>query len=129
MEGARMKRQLGAACCYAYARLTLNYYMYYEAAQDADFPREILNPLSGRFHSILGDFLEGIPSSKALEELRTEVIREMERATAYTDSLQAYEYVLNRMEGRFEPKLMGGERRALDSEAAAREIKIGRAHV
>ena len=70
MEGARMKRQLGAACCYAYARLTLNYYMYYEAAQDADFPREILNPLSGRFHSILGDFLEGIPSSKALEENR-----------------------------------------------------------
>ena len=91
MEGARMKRQLGAACCYAYARLTLNYYMYYEAAQDADFPREILDPLSGRFHSILGDFLERIPSSKALEELRTEVIREMERATAYTDSLQAYE--------------------------------------
>lgn len=122
MEGARMKRQLGAACCYAYARLTLNYYMYYEAAQDADFPRGILDPLSGRFHGILGDFLGGIPSSKALEELRTEVIREMERATAYTDSLQAYEYVLNRMEGRFEPKLMGGERRALDSEAAAREI-------
>ena len=50
------------------------------------------------------------------------VIREMEQTTAYTDILQAYEYVLNRLEGRFEPRLMGKARPAVDAEETAWEI-------
>ncbi len=121
MVRTRVKRQLQAACCYAYSRLTLNYYMYYETALGEDFPRDILGPFSRRFHGILGDFLEGSPSLEALDALREQVICEMERATAYADSLQAYEYVLNRLEGRFEPRLMG-RTAAPEPEAAAREI-------
>ncbi len=31
----------------------------------------------------------------------------MEKLTAYTDIFQAYEYVMNRVEGRFMPQLVG----------------------
>ena len=110
MERARVKKQLGAACSYAYSRLTLNYYMYYDASQEEDFPEKILGPLAERFHSLLGGFLQGSTSLEELDALRSEVIREMEQTTAYTDILQAYEYVLNRLEGRFEPRLMGKAR-------------------
>ena len=119
MERARVKKQLGAACSYAYSRLTLNYYMYYDASQEEDFPEKILGPLAERFHSLLGGFLQGSTSLEELDALRSEVIREMEQTTAYTDILQAYEYVLNRLEGRFEPRLMGKARPAVDAEETA----------
>ena len=122
MERARVKKQLGAACSYAYSRLTLNYYMYYDASQEEDFPEKILGPLAERFHSLLGGFLQGSTSLEELDALRSEVIREMEQTTAYTDILQAYEYVLNRLEGRFEPRLMGKARPAVDAEETAWEI-------
>ena len=44
---------------------------------------------------------------EGLESLRQDAIKEMEKLTAYTDIFQAYEYVMNRVEGRFMPQLVG----------------------
>ena len=46
----------------------------------------------------------------------------MEANTAYTDVFQAYEYVLNRLEGRFEPQLMGNRNVRPDEEEWTAEI-------
>ena len=46
-------------------------------------------------------------SLDGFEALRQDTIKEMEKLTAYTDIFQAYEYVMNRVEGRFMPQLVG----------------------
>lgn len=44
----------------------------------------------------------------------------MEKLTAYTDIFQAYEYVMNRVEGRFMPQLVG--KQPEDTDALLDEI-------
>ena len=97
MESRRRKKQISAACHYAYTRLALNYYMYYEV------------------------ILEGDLLSSRLERL-SKTASAMEANTAYTDAFQAYEYVLNRLEGRFEPQLMGNRSVQPDEEEWTAEI-------
>ena len=112
MQIKRMKRQLSAACHYSYTRLALNYYMYYETSLEESLPDNRLEPLNTAFHGLLRGFLDGTCAEDALWGLRSQVMAEMETATAYTDAFQAYEYVLNRLEGRFAPQpvgTMGGE--------------------
>ena len=122
MEGKRIKKQLSAACHYAYVRLALNYYTYYETIFEEGFAGQRLEELSGRFHGILKGFLDGKRDMESLDALREEAIREMERTTAYTDSFQAYEYVLNRLELRFSPQLLDGRDEVVDSEALTADI-------
>lgn len=107
MESRRMKKQISAACHYAYTRLALNYYMYYEVILEGDLLSGRLEGLGKRYHSLLKSFLKGDPQLDELDCLRTDTASAMEANTAYTDVFQAYEYVLNRLEGRFEPQLMG----------------------
>lgn len=112
MQIKRMKRQLSAACHYSYTRLALNYYMYYETSLEESLLDNRLEPLNTAFHGLLRGFLDGTCAEDALWGLRSQVMAEMETATAYTDAFQAYEYVLNRLEGRFAPQpvgTMGGE--------------------
>lgn len=111
------KKQLSAACHYAYTRLALNYYMYYEISMEESFLSRRLAPLDAGFHGLLRGFLEGEFDVKALDGLRNQVKAEVEIITAYTDSFQAHEYVLNRLEGNFSPQLMG-KRPAISGEAA-----------
>jgi hypothetical protein len=97
MEVRKIKKQLSAACEYAYVKLGLNYYTYYE--EDTDHPAEE----AGLLHLALKHFLEGNPDKAipVLDELRSRLTARMEECTSYTDSFQAYEYVVNRLEPRF----------------------------
>lgn len=121
MESRRRKKQISAACHYAYTRLALNYYMYYEVTLEGDFLSR-LERLSKRYHGLLKDFLEGSLKLEELNCLRDETASAMETNTAYADVFQAYEYVLNRLEGRFEPQLMGNRNVQLDEEEWTAEI-------
>lgn len=122
MESRRMKKQISAACHYAYTRLALNYYMYYEVILEGDLLSGRLEGLGKRYHSLLKSFLKGNPQLDELDCLRTDTASAMEANTAYTDVFQAYEYVLNRLEGRFEPQLMGDRNVRIDEEEWTAEI-------
>ena len=122
MESRRRKKQISAACHYAYTRLALNYYMYYEVILEGDLLSSRLERLSKRYHGLLKDFLEGSLKPEELNGLRDETASAMEANTAYTDAFQAYEYVLNRLEGRFEPQLMGNRNVQPDEEEWTAEI-------
>lgn len=117
MQLRTIKRQLSAACHFAYTRLALNYYMYYETSLEDSLLSNRLAPLNEAFHGLLGDFLEGTCDEGSLDILRKQVTDEMEAATAYTDAFQAYEYALNRLEGRFAPQLLGDAAGASHEEA------------
>ena len=122
MESRRRKKQISAACHYAYTRLALNYYMYYEVILEGDLLSSRLERLSKRYHGLLKDFLEGSLELEELNGLRDDTASAMEANTAYTDVFQAYEYVLNRLEGRFEPQLMGNRNVRPDEEEWTAEI-------
>ena len=122
MKSRRRKKQISAACHYAYTRLALNYYMYYEVILEGDLLSSRLERLSKRYHGLLKDFLEGSLELEELNGLRDDTASAMEANTAYTDVFQAYEYVLNRLEGRFEPQLMGNRNVRPDEEEWTAEI-------
>lgn len=122
MESRRGKKQISAACHYAYTRLALNYYMYYEVVQEKYVPGGRISSLNNQYHSLMKGFLEGSCDIPGLDSLRNEVISVMEVNTAYTDAFQAYEYVLNRMESRFEPQIIGSRSALADEERMTSEI-------
>lgn len=118
MELRKIKKRLTAAYNYSFIRMTLNFYTCYEMmAEKTSDPAEETLALYDRYLGSLGSFLEGFLEKKEtfeketlleeLEELRQDTIKEMEKLTAYTDIFQAYEYVMNRVEGRFMPQLVG----------------------
>lgn len=120
MKAWRIRRQLTAAYNCAYIRLALNFYTAYEtASENKGFENDRIAGLYDHFCALLGDFLEGKAVCGA-DELRHDVIREMEKVTNYTDVFQAYEYVMNRIEGRFSPKLVG--KKPEDTEILTEEI-------
>lgn len=97
----------------ALLQLTMNYFTLYEVVRDKENPqvtsgKKIMNSV----HSILGntylskyDVKSTEQALKKLEALRNEIIGKMQVLTTYTDILQVYEYVLNRVELRFETNL------------------------
>lgn len=107
MQARKIKKQLSAACNFAYTRLALNYYTYYETFLEDSLLSNRLAPLNAGYQALLGRFLEGECDVKALDGLRNRVKEEMETVTSYAETFQAYEYVLNRLEGRFAPQLLG----------------------
>ncbi len=120
MKAARIRRQLTAAYHCAYIRLALNFYTAYEAAAEKrGFENDRITGLYDRFCTLLGACLDGQTDCKP-DELRQDVIREMEKVTDYTDAFQAYEYVMNRIEGRFAPRLVG--KKPEDTESLTEEI-------
>lgn len=109
MSTHNMKKQLSAAYRYSYSRLALNYYTFYEAiCETVDIP-EPAEQYSEEFHQIVKGFLNGEEGLSRLDDLRNQVMKSMEVLTAYTDCFQIYEYVLNRMERRFEAGSVIGE--------------------
>ena len=120
MKAARIRRQLTAAYHCSYIRLALNFYTAYEvAAEKKGFENDRISGLYDRFCELLDTCLKG-QSDCGADELRQDVIREMEKVTDYTDAFQAYEYVMNRIEGRFAPKLIG--KKPEDTESLTEEI-------
>ena len=102
MNTHNAKKQLSAAYRYSYSRMALNYYTLYEAMCDETGISGELKGYAGEFHQVLQTFLTGDGDMERLHELRLQVTAAMEVLTAYTDCFQVYEYVLNRMERRFE---------------------------
>lgn len=102
MNSHIIKKQLSAAYRYSYARLALNYYTFYEELCETGEIPEQIKEYSTTFHQILKDFLENKGNLEALDDLRNQVMKVMEVITAYLDCFQIYEYVLNRMERRFQ---------------------------
>ena len=109
MEIKKLKRRLTAAYHYSFIRMTLNFYTCYEMmAEKTGEPESGVLALYARYLEILSSFLEKQDMTlEGLESLRQDTIKEMEKLTAYTDIFQAYEYVMNRVEGRFMPQLVG----------------------
>lgn len=122
MEIKKLKRRLTAAYHYSFIRMTLNFYTCYEMmAEKTGEPNARVLALYERYFGFLGSFLEKKSVSlDGFEALRQDTIKEMEKLTAYTDVFQAYEYVMNRVEGRFMPQLVG--KQPEDTDALLDEI-------
>lgn len=102
MGAHNTKKQLSAAYRYSYSRMALNYYSFYEALYEETVVSPELKAYAGEFNQLLKAFVEGKGDMEKLHDLRVRVTSVMEVLTAYTDCFQIYEYVLNRMERRFE---------------------------
>lgn len=91
----------------SHLRLAINYYtfseIYYELGKDK---REIISNEIENIQQLVKDvMLNEEPDFKKSEEvivkLRSDIIDKMEILTAFTDRIQIYEYILNRVEYRF----------------------------
>lgn len=96
------KKMMTSACRYSYTRLSLNYYMFYEMMAEKENHSAAVLDCCGAYVNLLDAFLSGNASLTALEDLRNQVSRHVEAITSYTDCFQIYEYVLNRLERKFE---------------------------
>ena len=91
----------------AYLRMSLNYYtfseIYYELSKDKK--EVIFEEVAALQKLINGIILSNEMDYKSAEEeiikLRNSIIGKMEVLTAFTDRIQIYEYILNRVEFRF----------------------------
>lgn len=102
---------------YARIKLMMEYYMFYETVSEGINPYiESAKDTAGSFHGLLSRFLEN-PSQAELEQmaedllmLRGEIVDKMQVLTAYVDCFVVYEYVLNRVQYRFEDmEMMPGD--------------------
>lgn len=91
----------------SHLRLAINYYtfseIYYELSKDK---REIISNEIEAIQQLVKDVMlnEGPDFQKSEEiivKLRSDIIDKMEILTAFTDRIQIYEYILNRVEYRF----------------------------
>ena len=91
---------------YGLIRLVMNYYTFYEVVRDKENPQvKNVKKLMKSIHTILKEgYLSEFNGEKneklikKLDDSRTEIINKMQILTTYTDMLQIYEYVLNRLE-------------------------------
>ncbi len=122
MKIRKIKKRLTAAYHYSFIRMTLNFYTCYEMmSEKAGTPAKGTQSLYDRYFGSLSSFLKRKEKSlDELETLRQDTIKEMEKLTAYTDIFQAYEYVMNRTEGRFMPQLVG--KKPTDTDVVLDEI-------
>ena len=105
MENRNGKRMMAAACRYASCRFALNYCMYGDMLSDRNDDSDSLKTFQKSFHQLMGEYLNNRCDIEKIDELRNQIIRETEAASAYLDCFRIYEYVLNRLEGRFKESL------------------------
>ncbi|MDF2800273.1 MAG: hypothetical protein K0S61_176 [Anaerocolumna sp.] len=101
---------------YSNLNFSMLYYTFYENYQEAEEKSLEEEQLLDRFNGVVKDFLSGEflgikmqEGIKNLDDLRNIVINRMHILTSYTDFLETYEYVLNRIEYRFESDLVTPE--------------------
>ncbi len=109
MDKHNKKRIMSTACRYAACRFALNYCMYGDTFFSRNEEAGSLDAFQERFHPLVGALLSD--HTAALEEvdaLRREIICDTEVIFAFLSCLQIYEYVLNRLEGRFQESAVDG---------------------
>lgn len=94
---------------YARVKLMMEYYMFYETVSEGINPYlDSARDTAEAFHKILARFLEKPDLAEVekmgeeLLKLREEVVDKMQVLTAYVDCFVVYEYILNRVQYRFE---------------------------
>ena len=105
MELHRVKKQLTTVYRYAYTKLALNYYSYFEIFGERPYESERIEECTREFNRLLALFLSGTDSLEEISRLRKQVSASMEALTGYADCFQNYEYAINRMERKFNEKL------------------------
>lgn len=96
----------------AYIKLSMNYYTFFEMANDSEFGKAEMSELKSlldRFNDVVesqiaaDEYSDNVYKHNVdeLEDIRASIVRIMEVVTAYVDRLRIYEYVLNRIEYRF----------------------------
>lgn len=103
-----VKKIASAAYGCAMARLALNMFLYFEEyPPNREWEAGSQEELNRRYMELLGWYLDGGQAKvlEAIEDFRGQVKQEMETVVAYSDAFQIYEYVLNRMERRFDDGL------------------------
>ncbi len=95
----------------AFIKGTFEYYMLYEKETEKEVvDQKVLDTIHSTIFYLLSASMEEINEQiKKVETLRTIIIEKMQVLTAYTDRLQIYEYVLNRMEQKYHPEEMINE--------------------
>ena len=103
-----MNMMISAYHRYAHIHLSLNYYTWGAMLTEERNAPESVRALAGKLNQIIRvQVMQGfLPEelSKGIEEIdniRSEIMKNMQILTGYTDFLQLYEYVLNRLEYRF----------------------------
>ena len=97
---------------FANVRLCMNYFNYYEVITESDSKSHaVMKEILEKLNQIIGTVLipentgaELEKSEVSIDKMRNEIIRSMQILTSYTDIFNIYEYVLNRMEHRFDGK-------------------------
>jgi hypothetical protein len=92
---------------YAMHRMALQYYTLYETVQEYHDNNKEAEDILERLHECVSSMLkeDGSLTTEKVGSLRSEIIGRMRVLTAYTDILQIYEYVLNRVEPKFNSEL------------------------
>lgn len=99
---------------YARIKMMMEYYMFYETVSEGINPYiDSAKETAGKLHELVACFFEKNLSpaeregvAEQLLELREEVVDRMQVLTAYVDCFVVYEYVLNRVQYRFEDQEM-----------------------
>ena len=94
---------------YAYIQFTMNYFNYYEVISESDSGirsdiKEMLITLNEIVKEVMVSGIAGqdlVGAVATIDQMRNEIIKEMQMLTAYVDIFNIYEYVLNRVEYRF----------------------------
>lgn len=95
---------------YARIKMMMEYYMFYETISEGINPYiDSAKEIAEKLHHIVENFFENHTGktenqkmAQELLELRQEVVDKMEVLTAYVDCFVVYEYILNRVQYRFE---------------------------
>ena len=90
----------------ALIKATFEYYMLYERESEKETQdEEVIRMIHSSISNVLSDKnVDKKEVIKKIESYRNQVIEKMQVLTAYTDRLQIYEYVLNRLEQRYYPE-------------------------
>ncbi len=90
----------------AHVKLAMNLYTFAEVYGDEDMYKEELSDSAAKLAGIVSDGVVGNAATDSLinelDALRNDIVARMEVLTSYVDRFQIYEYVLNRIEYKFE---------------------------
>jgi hypothetical protein len=88
-----------------FIKLSMNYYTVYDMQNESPCENELFAGMFSQFNDILKDVLsDRTDDCTGIENVRNEIIKIMEVVTQYVDRFRIYEYVLNRVEHRFDGK-------------------------
>ena len=95
----------------AFIKGTFEYYMLFEKeAGKESVDQNVLDTIHSTISYLLsGSMVDNNEQIKKVEALRMIIIEKMQVLTAYTDCLQIYEYVLNRLEQKYHPEALINE--------------------